>query len=143
MANKIIIKILENTSTTLKTACASQEIITALNHLIQLLKANKIDLPDNQSYAKGNNNKLNKNVHELSNLELAQLDMDSIGSMIKQPITKKYLERIAINRFNLSNGQLTRSSKSKIIELIHSAIENEKTHDAIGRLASGKSNDND
>lgn len=142
MINKCIIKILENTSSVLKAAGSSQDIINALKHLIGLIKANKIDLSGSEFKIEKNIKKKDKVVIELSNAELIQLDSDSIDALIQKPITKKYLERIAINRFNLSNGQLTRSSKSKIIESIRSAIDNEKTHDAIGRLASGKNNNN-
>jgi hypothetical protein len=72
----------------------------------------------------------------LSDEQIAKLSLSDVEGMVySDKNSKKCLDRIAMVRFNMSKWEVAKTSRDKLIEKIETLISNQKTHEAIGRLA--------
>ena len=78
-------------------------------------------------------------ISELEDCQIENLTVEQVEEeLLKDKVTRKYLERIAIVRFGASKGGVSSlRNREAVIEKLHTLINNEQTHKTIARLASG------
>jgi hypothetical protein len=70
------------------------------------------------------------------NSVIANMSLRDVETVINsQDSSLSYLKRIAALRFAFAPGALSRLSRENLIQKLRDTIENEKTHETIGRLA--------
>ena len=75
-------------------------------------------------------------VPKIDEATLASMSLSAVEVLVSEPDTSlENLRRLAASRFGFTPGLLSRLSRKDLIQKISEAVENERTHETIARLA--------
>jgi hypothetical protein len=133
-----LLKVLEQNLKGLESAAADQNLISLYKGLLDYLR--KFNNEDALRILFSSEIRKHRDIplgnDQLSDEQIAKLSLSDVEGMVySDKNSKKCLDRIAMVRFNMSKWEVAKTSRDKLIEKIETLISNQKTHEAIGRLA--------
>jgi len=134
-----LVKSLTNTLRGLEIADADPALLLAYQHLLAHLSVSGSELSNAIFGAHLSAKRQSQGVYtSMSDGEIAQLNNDDLERLLaSEDAPKAQLAQIAAIRFSVTKGTISKLSKEALRLKLQNLIENEKTHQAIGRVARG------
>ena len=135
-----LVKSLTNTLRGLEIADANPGLLLAYQRLVDHLNSGS-ELSNAIFGAHLSPKRQSQSVYmSMSDGEIAQLSNDDLEKLLaSEDVPKSQLAQIAAIRFSVTKGAISKLSKETLRLKLQNLIENEKTHQAIGRVARGSS----
>lgn len=134
---RLLVKSLNNTLRGLELANSDPGLCLAYQKLLSFLTNNDARLAEEIFGTREITKRQNSGTDNLFSYDdIAQLSIEDIEKiLLNNDLPKTSLAQIAEIRFSVTKGTVSRSSREALCSKLRILIENEKTHQAIGRVA--------
>jgi hypothetical protein len=134
----VLLKVLTANYNALVSARSDEAVLRQYSVLLRFLKSQPDDFLEVHAQTKQRNDK-SLLLTGIRGEELQSVPLDELERLVNDDgISRKHLERIAIDRFSVPRGSMRSfSNRQMLVEKLRSLIDNERAHQIIGVVARG------
>jgi hypothetical protein len=134
----VLLKVLTANYNALVSAHSDETVLRQYSALLRFLRSQPINFLEVHSQPKRRNDE-SLLLPSIRGEELQTVPLDELERLVNDDeISRKHLERIAIDRFSVPRGSMRSfSNRQMLVEKLRSLIDNERAHQIIGVVARG------